>query len=392
MMKDLFIKTDQQRQWLKKLESVKEQIVEDVEEIDRQGSFPFKGIEALKKIKYPAVTLPQQYGGEGFSIYDMILLQETLGSYDGSTALITGWSLNCIGDVFQQKIWSEDMLQHYAAQIRARPRFVNRAASEVGTGSPTRGGRPSTTAKRSGQNWIISGHKTFTTGIPVLDDILVQAFVEEEQAVGFFLISSTAPGVSWQENWDVVGMRGTSSHDLILNKVVVEDVAYVERATTPRQLKNDGYLLHIPATYLGIAQAARDYAVDFANTYQPNSLPAPIGTLPSVQEHIGQIDLKLAQARFTLYGVAELFDDVNRKGLLKNELGIAKHTVTNLAIEIVDRAMRIVGAKSLQLSNPLQRYYRDVRAGLHNPPMDDMTIKKLAEIALKERGTIYEKA
>ncbi|GEK34761.1 acyl-CoA dehydrogenase family protein [Kurthia sibirica] len=391
-MKDLFIKTDQQRQWLKKLESVKEQIVEDVEEIDRQGSFPFKGIEALKKIKYPAVTLPQQYGGEGFSIYDMILLQETLGSYDGSTALITGWSLNCIGDVFQQKIWSEDMLQHYAAQIRARPRFVNRAASEVGTGSPTRGGRPSTTAKRSGQNWIISGHKTFTTGIPVLDDILVQAFVEEEQAVGFFLISSTAPGVSWQENWDVVGMRGTSSHDLILNKVVVEDVAYVERATTPRQLKNDGYLLHIPATYLGIAQAARDYAVDFANTYQPNSLPAPIGTLPSVQEHIGQIDLKLAQARFTLYGVAELFDDVNRKGLLKNELGIAKHTVTNLAIEIVDRAMRIVGAKSLQLSNPLQRYYRDVRAGLHNPPMDDMTIKKLAEIALKERGTIYEKA
>ncbi len=46
--------------------------------------------------------------------------------------------------------------------------------------------------------------------------------------------------------------------------------------------------------------------------------------------------------------------------------------------------MRIVGAKSLQRNNPLQRYYRDVRAGLHNPPMDDMTIKKLAETAINQ--------
>lgn len=60
-------------------------------------------------------------------------------------------------------------------------------------------------------------------------------------------------------------------------------------------------------------------------------------------------------------------------------LGAAKLTVTNLAIEVVDLAMRIVGAKSLSLTNPLQRYYRDVRAGLHNPPMDDMTLKLLAK-------------
>jgi len=48
-----------------------------------------------------------------------------------------------------------------------------------------------------------------------------------------------------------------------------------------------------------------------------------------------------------------------------------------------------VGAKSLQLSNPLQRYYRNVRAGLHNPPMDDMTIIKLATAAI-EQQKLYE--
>lgn len=58
--------------------------------------------------------------------------------------------------------------------------------------------------------------------------------------------------------------------------------------------------------------------------------------------------------------------------------------MTNRALEVVDKAMRLVGAKSLQRSNPLQRYYRDVRAGLHNPPMDDLTIKKLAETAIQQ--------
>lgn len=83
--------------------------------------------------------------------------------------------------------------------------------------------------------------------------------------------------------------------------------------------------------------------------------------------------------------MAEAYDDPARQGLITNEMAVAKHTVTNLAIEIVDKAMRVVGAKSLQLTNPLQRYYRNVRAGLHNPPMDDMTIIKLATAAIEQK-------
>ncbi len=54
----------------------------------------------------------------------------------------------------------------------------------------------------------------------------------------------------------------------------------------------------------------------------------------------------------------------------------------NKAVEAVDLAMRVVGAKSLSADNELQRYYRNVRAGLHNPPMDDMVIIGLANLGL----------
>ena len=79
-----------------------------------------------------------------------------------------------------------------------------------------------------------------------------------------------------------------------------------------------------------------------------------------------------------------MYDNKDQRKLLNQELGAAKHIVTNAAIRIVDQAMRLVGAKSLDLSNPLQRYYRDVRAGLHNPPMDDMVISKLAHAAIED--------
>ena len=54
-----------------------------------------------------------------------------------------------------------------------------------------------------------------------------------------------------------------------------------------------------------------------------------------------------------------------------------------MRLKVVDLAMRVTGARSLSQKNPLQRYYRDVRAGLHNPPMDDMTIGLLAKKAIK---------
>ena len=160
-----------------------------------------------------------------------------------------------------------------------------------------------------------------------------------------FVIDKDAHGVSIQENWDVMAMRGTASHDVILENVEVPEENLVEINDGPRGNGLNGWILHIPACYLGIAQAARDYAVQFATQHSPNSLNGPISQLPNVQRLIGEIDIELMKARHFLYSVAEAYDDESRRKLLTNELGVAKHIVTNSAINIVDNAMRLVGAK-----------------------------------------------
>jgi alkylation response protein AidB-like acyl-CoA dehydrogenase len=380
---NLFVKTERQKTWLNRLYENAAQFKERSVITDELAIFPEENINDLVKMGYTSITLPTIFGGEGLKVYDMVLLQETLASFDANTALSIGWNLGVVGEIYEKKLWTNENLDFFAKEV-LNGALVNRAASEAQTGSPTRGGRPGTYAFKKEGYWFLSGRKIFTTMSPVLTYFLTSAWIEEKQKVGYFLLHKNLEGLTIEETWDVISMRGTGSHDLVLENVKVKDSMLVELSESPRGGQKNGWILHIPACYLGIAQAARDYAIHFANHHTPNSLNGPISQLPNVQQLLGEIDLALIQARHLIYSVAAAYDDESRRNHLVNELGVVKHTVTNSAISIVDKAMRVVGAKSLQRSNPLQRYYRDVRAGLHNPPMDDMMIRNLAISAIEQ--------
>lgn len=82
-----------------------------------------------------------------------------------------------------------------------------------------------------------------------------------------------------------------------------------------------------------------------------------------------------------MYDAAARWDalDPSERASLRAVLGAVKTEATGTANDVVDLAMRVVGARSLAKSLPLERYYRDVRAGLHNPPMDDVVYRMLAQ-------------
>lgn len=372
-----------QKNYIEKLGTVTAKFAERAFELDESRGFPFENIKDLKAFGYLTYTLPKEYGGQGATLYDYLLAQEQIATHCGPTALSIGWHVGIVQNLVEKRSWAPEVLDEFFHEV-ARGGIVNSAASEAGTGSPTRGGRPETTAIKDGDNWIINGRKNYTTLSPVLSLILVTAWVDEENTVGTFLIHRDLEGVKVEETWDVISMQGTGSHDIVLENVRIADKYFVARQSKVKPV-SEGWLLHIPACYLGIATAARNYAVDFAKSYTPNSLPEPIKELPTVQRVIGEIELDLFQMRHVLYSVAEKWQSQpENRDYLVRELAAVKISVTNQAIAVVDKAMRVVGAKSLQRTNPLQRYYRDVRAGLHNPPMDDAIITLLAKAVLDE--------
>ncbi|MFF2439650.1 acyl-CoA dehydrogenase family protein [Priestia megaterium] len=348
--------------------------------IDEEGTFPFENIQELKEAGYTRLSLESKYGGNELRLYDFLLFQELIAQGDASTALSIGWHMGITMDLREKQPWNQQMLDFIFKEIE-KGALINTAATEPKTGSPTRGGKPETTAVKTKEGWRINGRKTFTTMSPVLNYFLVKASIEGEEEIGLFLIPRETSGLSIEETWDMIAMRGTGSHDLVLENVDIKHDFLVERLGGFKKNEPSGWLLHIPACYMGTAIAARDYAVAFATEYSPNSIEGTISKLPNVQRLVGEMELELMQARHFMYSVASKWDETSDRAALVGELAAVKHVVTNSACTIVDKAMRIVGARSLQRSNPLQRYYRDVRAGLHNPPMDDMTIVNLAKQA-----------
>ncbi|WP_090235491.1 acyl-CoA dehydrogenase family protein [Fictibacillus solisalsi] len=381
-----FVKTDFQARWMEKLKELRLRFAERAPLHDQEGTFPFENFKNLGDAGYLSLTVPKKYEGQEISLYDYILFQEEIARGDGSTALSVGWHLGVVMDLDDRQSWKEQTFEKLCKSIVHSQSLVNRASTEPATGSPTRGGKPLTTAEKKGDQWILNGRKSFTSMAPALDYSIISASVKDSDQVSSFLVSHKQPGVSIEERWDTLGMRGTRSDDLVLNNVTVESEHLVETADQEgNQQLPKGWLLHIPACYLGIARAARDFAVEFAKTYEPNSLKGPIKEVPEVQRKIGLMDVELFKARQLMYGVIERWEAEpgNRKNL-GSSLAAVKYVATNSANEVVDQAMRIVGAHSLFKDNPLQRYYRDVRAGLHNPPMDDAVIALFARQALSD--------
>jgi alkylation response protein AidB-like acyl-CoA dehydrogenase len=346
---------------------------------DKEGRFPFENMKDLKSIHYTQLTSPKEYGGAEIPLYDFVRFQETIAIGDGATALSIGWHMGNMMNLSENRKWDEKLFQYVCEEVK-NGSLLNVCATEQQTGSPTRGGRPTTTAEEKGETWIVNGRKSFTTMSPILDFFIVTATIKETDEVAYFLIPRDIPGLSIEETWDSVAMSASGSHDLVLENVEIPKNFLTEKVG-PRSKAANGWLLHIPACYLGIAEAAKQEAVAFAKSYAPNSLNHPIFELPVIQQKIGEMELKLMQSRHFLYSVAKMWDEGTNeiRSNMTPELGAVKMTVTNQAIEVVDLAMRIVGARSLSEKSPLQRYYRDVRAGLHNPPMDDMTLLHLAK-------------
>src|SRR5690625_3498596 len=232
-------------------------------EHDENGTFPFENFSDLKKIDYPALAVPKEYGGVGISLYEMLKMQDTIAKYDGSTALSIGWQMGITKHNGETKAWSTSAYENFAKDVLETGALLNNAATEPATGSPTRGGRPETVAKETENGWVVNGRKSFTTLAPILDYFAVSASIDGTDQVGSFLVRRSLDGVSIKETWDSIAMKATGSHDLVLENVQLEKVDFLQYLS-PGNKAAQGWLLHIPACYLGIAKAAQSYAVDFA--------------------------------------------------------------------------------------------------------------------------------
>ena len=382
------------RDWVARASALAARFAERAARHDREGSFPHENFAELREAGFLRLTVPRSHGGFGLPLSRFVRIQEALAAGDGSTALALNMHLIRFGAEREAPLYPARWFEELCRGAVEEGRLVNTAATEEGLGSPAGGGVPDTVAAPVEGGWVIEGRKTFVTLAPELWYMPVLARLDAPAGgapqVADFMVLRDDAGVRIEETWDALGMRASGSHDLVLEGVRLgEDrfLGYRDKAAPSPRGRAGGvwFALGVAATATGVARAARDYAVAFARERAPTGLGA-IAELPGVRRRVARVELLLQRNHALIADAAaawEAGEDADDGDMPAGDrAAVAKVDALNNAIEAVDEAMRVVGGVSLQKRRPIERYYRDVRAGLHNPPIEDRALEQLARRAL----------
>lgn len=357
---------------------------------DRDATFVGEAYEAMRESGYLTLAVPTELGGLGASLRQICYAQAELARHDGATGLAAA---------MHQYLTALQAFRHRQGAPDAAG--VLRRVAEEGLVIATSGGSdwlwPTTTAtpvtNGDGDGYRINGRKAFCSQSPAATVVATSAVVGEPgegAEVLHFSVPLAAEGVRIEETWDTLGMRGTASHDLVLEDVLLPADKVVGRRPYG-ELRGPilATALHfapvVAATYFGIAAGARDVAVEGARAGARG--PRALSDLPRVQRQVGEMDALLRGAWWALTGsLDELGTDYGADPAALTTVMLAKRQVVTSAIEVVDLAMEVLGGRAYFRRSPLERAYRDVRAGTFHPFTPEVTLTYAGKVALGDPG------
>ncbi len=351
---------------------------------DTLGQLPAEDVRALRESGYLALSVPREFGGHGLSLRDCVAANVELAQGSSSSALVAGMQLHLFGNQREVRTWDEAAYERFCC-LAAEGALFNSLASEPAMGSPSRGGLPATTAVPTddGASWVVNGRKTWATGGQHLTHMLVRANVEGQN--GVILVEQETPGIVWRPTWsDSLSLRASDSHDVSFENVVVPrgNLAEVSNGRPPA---NVWFPMLMSSVYLGAAIAARNFVIQFALERVPTALGKSIATLPKIQRQIGEIDIALQAARLLFFEVAgEWTGNEADRAKMPPRIAAAKTMVTETANRVTEKALQIAGGASITKALPLERFFRDVRAGSMQPPSGDTALEMVGRAALQE--------
>ncbi|WP_372353244.1 acyl-CoA dehydrogenase family protein [Pararhizobium sp. YC-54] len=352
---------------------------------DASTEFPQENIRLLQQAGLTALTAPVEPGGRGAGLAEAAEVIRSIARGEPSTALIMIMQYINLATLPASR-WPAHLVSRVIKDAVEKGALINALRVEPELGTPIRGGLPATTAKRTADGWSISGRKIYSTGIEGLTWAIVWARTDEEAPrVGGFLVPVDSHGFRVERTWNPLGMRATGSHDAVLEDVHIPlDHAVDIRLPSEWDVRGEGqagWFGILPgALYTGVAEAARDWLVQFLQNRVPTNLGQPLSTVPRIQQAVGEIEELLAVNRRLIASAARDIDE--GRGVSQSEAGLIKVVTTENAILAVEKALKLTGNHGVSRSNPLERHHRDVLCGRIHSPQEDTVRTGAGKLAL----------
>jgi alkylation response protein AidB-like acyl-CoA dehydrogenase len=366
-----------------------------------EHGFPHENHRDLHEQGYLRLLLPRDHGGTEAGLVEMVQAQERLARGDAATALITAMAAVVMGKLREERPWPEEVFAEVCEAMLRQGGGINSCVTEPELGSISRGGIPRSRATPVPGGWVVEGHKIFVTGAPALRWFLTAVVLPPSSTapdgeVATAIVAAGSPGLRIVETWnDALSLRGCGNSDVFYDKVFVPERMMVERRPvgTPSGSASGKasapglgpWSLTVAAVYLGVGQAALEAACDYANNRVPTALGRPIAEQVHIQQRVGEMQAALLAARALLHETARAWvEQPELRPTLPARIAAAKYLCTNAACAASESGLRVAGGFSLTSALSLERHFRDARAGLFQPPQDDLALGVIGRDALAQ--------
>jgi acyl-CoA dehydrogenase len=325
---------------------------------DGADSFVAQNYKELKAARLMSLAVPRELGGDGLDARALANVLRRMASACASTALAFSMHNQAVAALAWH--W-----RHQKAPVSSVLRRIAREQLAVATTNGSDWLNGSGTATRTKAGYRISATKRIVSGAPS-SDLLATSAVHDDAMAGptvlHFIVPMDTARISIDDSWHAMGMRGTGSHHVRIERLVVSDRAIVIRRPRGKwhPLYHAAVMVAMPlifSVYLGIAETARDAAVSVAKTRQLAS---------SAIEQIGVIEGHLNTARLALedmLAAATTAPDLHSTKRVMMDRTLA----SSAAIAVVEAALEFVGGAAYVRPHPLERMFRDVQAARFHP-------------------------
>jgi L-evernosamine nitrososynthase len=386
-------------------EELSPQLASRAAQHDRDRSYPFEAIDALKSAGYFAAPVPVELGGLGVSsAHDLVVASSRLARGDASVAIGVNMHLVAVLNMERRRQISvaagaERRARGFASSLEqiARDGMVLAAAiSERGQDLT----RPGTLATRTEAGWRIDGRKMFCTMSPAATDLYVAVTYDGSdgaQRYAYAMVPTDARGVVVHDDWDALGMRASGSNSVSLEGVELPESGvrggFPAGDPLPYMERNLVAGLFHAAASLGIAESADMIA--------RQGIAGRTNGDARARMQVAANAIDLTASRGVLSRAATLIDGhraanptsdgtAEELGALFAEAQAAKAFVNEAAARVVDRALALSGGAGYVNGSPLARAYRDVRAGSFMHPLGaNRAYDYLGQVALGEQTSLH---
>jgi alkylation response protein AidB-like acyl-CoA dehydrogenase len=360
--------------WTELMHEVGPSFAERADRYDADDGFVAENFVELKTRGVLAAGVPVALGGGGASYPELCEMLRVLARYCSSTALTLSMHTHPLATLVWR--WHRDpapvesILRRVADE---RLQLVTSGASDWLEGSGV--------AVRVKDGWRITARKRFASGSPAGDLLMTTAIDSTsgpEPVVLHFAIPMAAEGVTVLDNWHALGMRGTGSHDVVIEDVHVREPSISMRRppgkwVLPFQLMQMIALPLIMGCYVGVAMAMRDRATASAMKNPGN---------PDLDIILGEVDTELACARIAHLDMVEAASTLEPDTQTLNRVFMDRTLVGRAVLCAAERAMEAAGGPGFYRATGLERLFRDMQGARYHRPGERMQLRYSGKMAL----------